>query len=265
MQCVLFERTTCWIIDFGCVPACWSTFESTFNNMLNSFQDLSTSSSTPIITSTATPTPLSTNTSTKPPSGTLPVMHTGDTWTERVTANGSVFTSVTSITGQQVYNGIDSYVFQSTMTPPLFGVSKITGWVDKTTLQGVGTKGNGSYNGQTFTLTTNDSYKYSAKPYPLSVGKTWTTTDNTTTTAFMMGQNNISIEINNYTYKVERMENVTVPAGTFNCFKIVKYNGTTNDVVETQWVTDVIGGYEVKDIDNQAGMTCELTSYSLSK
>jgi hypothetical protein len=40
MWCVLVEEQTFRQVEFSCVPACWSTYEGTFNTMLDSFQVL---------------------------------------------------------------------------------------------------------------------------------------------------------------------------------------------------------------------------------
>jgi hypothetical protein len=40
MICNLVKGQTIWMITFQCVPACWSTYEGTFNTVLDSFQAL---------------------------------------------------------------------------------------------------------------------------------------------------------------------------------------------------------------------------------
>ena len=134
------------------------------------------------------------------------------------------------------------------------GTTSATLAVDKTTLQPI----EATYFGF---LTFDLSYNYSVKRYPLSVGKTWAVTMNGTTT----GLNQTATKTFRYTYKVEKVESITVPAGTFQCFKVVQYNSSTNAVSDTLWVTDVTGGFTVKEIDNTSGTTQELVSYSLSK
>ena len=200
------------------------------------------------------------------PSGALPVLHTGDTWTQQMSVNDNGFTEATLVSGQQVYNGIDCYTLFETFTPAWIGISTMTTQIDKTTLNPVGVEAYGSVNGIAFTITTNISDDYSVKPYPLSVDKTWTDTESATTTTLASGQSNTSTEIYNYTVKVESMESVKVPAGTFKCFKMVRYIGSTNAVDATLWVTTdigVLGG--VKEIDSHDGLMWELMSYSLSK
>ena len=134
--------------------------------------------------------------------------------------------------------------------------------VDKTTLDAIGIEYSNYINGTEYTGTWNETYNYSVKPYPLSVGKTWAVTENVTVTGGMV-QNQTTTGTFRYTYEVKKVESITVPAGTFQCFKIVQYN-SSNSVVYTRWVTDVTGVSAVKEIDS-AGVTSELMSYSLSK
>ena len=69
--------------------------------------------------------------------------------------------------------------------------------------------------------------------WPLQVGKTWTSKHTVTTPA--TGRS-VPLEVN---WKVEALEDVTVPAGTFKAFKVV----TTNNFgeVETRWTAPAAG------------------------
>ena len=202
------------------------------------------------------------------PPGALPVLKVGDTWTMNASIYGVDGTIVDTVTGEQVYNGIDCYTVttqistQGTSTTTEVTSTK-TAAVDKTTLDTIGFEASGSMNGTAYTETGNKSYNYSVKPYPLSVGKTWTVTITTASTSFTTGQNQTIPETYRYTYKVEKVESITVPAGTFQCFKIVQYD-SSNSIVNTRWVTDVTGVSAVKEIYS-VGVTSELASYSLSK
>ena len=66
------------------------------------------------------------------PSGALPVLKVRDTWTERSSVNGSEITSVGTVIGEQVFNGIDCYIFERTI-PQMGALYKKTCQVDKTT------------------------------------------------------------------------------------------------------------------------------------
>ena len=202
---------------------------------------------------------------TQAPSGALPTWKVGDTWTctVRHSLMASTYTSNWLVTGQQVYNGIPCYIVQVTNTPPLLNCSAETLWVDTTTLNTIGDEVHCSLGGIDDTSTTNSSWNYSVQPYPLSVGKTWTMIENRTTTILIVGQSNISSEVGNYTnkVKVESVETITVPAGTFKCFKMVGYDNN-NSVLGTSWQAN--NGIFVKSISSN-GETWELTSYSSSQ
>jgi hypothetical protein len=136
--------------------------------------------------------------------------------------------------------------------------------IDESTLQAIGAEISSSINGTVSTAIMNMSYDYSVDPYPLSVGKTWTATINTTVASSLTGQIQATTETEMYNYKVERVESVIVSAGKFRCFKIMKYSNE-NSILTIQWVTDVTGGLPVKEVDNVSGVTSELISYSLSR
>jgi hypothetical protein len=195
------------------------------------------------------------------PSGALPILKVGDTWTMRASVYGTEFTEVATVTGEQVYNGIDCYTVTRQLS--IQGDSTTyttTSAVDKTTLDRIGFELTNSINGTAYPETVNNSYTYSVKPYPLSVGKTWAVTGNTTVLGGGV-QNQTWTERGSF--KIEKVESITVPAGTFKCFKIMHYD-SNNSLVGIKWVTDVTGVSAVKEIDF-TGTTSELTSYSLAK
>jgi hypothetical protein len=202
----------------------------------------------------------------QPPSGDLPTWNVGDTWTMKgSSANvGDDLILVETVTGEQVFNGIDCYTINIQASSPSIGnIFTGTEKIDKTTLDSIEAELSYSINGTEVIFTGNISYDYSAKPYPLSVGKTWAVTVNRSDSGWM-GEGHTETT-DRYTYKVENVESVTVPAGTFQCFKIVEYN-SDNSIGFLYWVTDTTGIIvPVKEIDNLTGLTTELTSYSLSE
>ena len=62
-------------------------------------------------------------------------------------------------------------------------------------------------------------------------------------------------------FKVEKVEEITVDAGTFNCFRIVEYDEDGNKL-NTYWHSDTVK-QNVKEINHEDGSTVELKSYSL--
>lgn len=208
------------------------------------------------------------------PSGALPTWKVGDSWTTNYAINSdranihieSNSTIVQTVIGEQVINGIDCYRVNEQVSSSSIDnimIMTITIAIDKTTLEPIETESTYVFNGTYYFLTANSSYDYSEKPYPLSVGKTWTVTANITTTGLFWEEQPETSE-DRYTYVVERVEDVTVPAGTFQCFKIVQYN-SSNSIESIYWVTDETAIIvPVKAIDGTIA-TRELISYSLSK
>jgi hypothetical protein len=199
------------------------------------------------------------------PSGDLPKWEVRDSWTMSSSWNSGEDTSVQTVTGEQVFNGIECYTITSQeISTSLPGTYTENQKIDKTTLEMVGREFFITIDEETITSTMNISYNYSVKPYPLSVGKTWTVTVDTTTTDSLTEQNQTTPETYSLNYRVEKVESITVPAGTFHCFKIVGYS-SNNSIIYTKWVTDETKGFPVKEIYNVYGTTTELISYSLSE
>lgn len=63
------------------------------------------------------------------------------------------------------------------------------------------------------------------------------------------------------TLRVEGREQITVPAGTFDCFKIVRYD-EGGSALKTEWYSDRTKA-NAKTIDHESGYTEELVSYSV--
>jgi hypothetical protein len=60
------------------------------------------------------------------------------------------------------------------------------------------------------------------------------------------------------------VEQITVPARTFRCFKIVEYD-EAGIAVRTSWVSDEAKQVKAKSIDHETGEVTELVSYSISQ
>jgi len=133
-------------------------------------------------------------------------------------------------------------------------------WVDKATLRDIKGQTSGKYLGAPVTSTFDTAYQGSSK-YPLKVGKEVTITATTTMTTTVSGESETETEVDTYTFRVERIEDITVPAGTFRCFKIVEYDehGTVSD---EEWYADE-PKINVKSIDHETGEIMELKSYSV--
>ena len=93
------------------------------------------------------------------------------------------------------------------------------------------------------------------------MGKEVTIIENTTTTITISGETQTETEERIYTHVVEGIEDITVPAGTFRCFKVVEYNEQGN-IDSIDWYADK-AKVNVKSIDHETGDIMELQSYSV--
>jgi hypothetical protein len=75
----------------------------------------------------------------------------------------------------------------------------------------------------------------------------------------MLGKTQTETKTINYIYKVEGIEEITVPAGKFRCFKVVQYDDTDNPL-STLWESDRVRQYLVRSVDHETGEVIELKS-----
>ena len=165
------------------------------------------------------------------------------------------------VTGDEMMSGKDCYVVDILIDPPVMGiVDGGTGWAEKATLDWVKMESSGEYMGLPYTSSVEGSYK-GPTLWPLKVGKEVTRTETTTTTIEILGETETETEKETYTERVERIEDITVPAGTFRCFKIVEYD-EHGSVSDEMWYSDEVK-QSVKEISYKDGETTELKSYSV--
>ena len=98
----------------------------------------------------------------------------------------------------------------------------------------------------------------------MEVGKEWEGIETEVATISSLngvGETETETRTTNYRCKVEKIEEVTVPAGTFTCFKVVEYrNGGI--ILETTWFSDE-AKINIKIFDDELGAVVELISYEL--
>ena len=105
------------------------------------------------------------------------------------------------------------------------------------------------------------STKYSGDdPWPRDVGNEWTEEASVTTSSESMAQTWTETETLTFRYKVERVQNVTVPAGAFRCFKIVEY--AAGEAITAYWYSDKAKAI-VKIDDLTSEDSQQLISYSV--
>jgi hypothetical protein len=170
------------------------------------------------------------------------------------------------VTAKDVINGKQCYVVQGSFDPPIGGVIKnISMEFDKATMYLLRARMLGEYQGFLFRQTSSHSYEFLGKPdYPLEVGRECRVIETETRITTILGKTQKETKTTNYSYKVEGEEKITVPAGTFKCFKIVQYDDNGN-ALNTLWKCDGSKQYEVKRIDHGTGEVIELMSLNSDK
>lgn len=196
--------------------------------------------------------------------GVLPVLNIGDKWTQRGIIEGIEYTTTTEMVGEDVCDGKACYVIEITFEPSFAGLfTSMAGKFNKATMDLMRVQFTGKTKGETFIAASTYSYSYSAFPFPYEVGKVWEVTETENSTFTIMGETETDKEENTHTYKVVGMETITVPAGTFECFKVVKYQDD-DFPIDTYWKSDTVNLFDVKTYDHETDETMELISYSIS-
>ena len=194
--------------------------------------------------------------------GALPTLNVGDEWVSRMTSEAIEYRMTMEVVGEDVTDGKNCYVMEGSFEPAIVGiVSSVSVKIDKATMWPVRDQTSGELMGYPFVIA--NSYNYSAEGslYPLQVGKELEVIETETSTITSMGETQTETVTNVYTYKVVEIEQTTVPAGTFECFKIVTY-GEDGSARQTQWRSDTTK-WMVKRIEHETGDVTELVSYSV--
>ncbi len=195
--------------------------------------------------------------------GQLPVLNVGDTWEYINTQEGVPYALTMEVTGEDGVEGTDLYMVKMTVDPPLEGmIDEATAGFDKYLLLPMWTNMSGETEGTAFTAKTEATYEIvSGSRWPIEVGKEITITESTTTNIELGDETHTETEIETKTHKVEAIEEITVEAGTFECFRTVEYD-ENGEKVSTKWHSDEVKA-TVKEIDYETGETQELVSYSV--
>jgi hypothetical protein len=193
--------------------------------------------------------------------GDLPQFSIGDKWVSRWHTGGQEYIVTSEITGAENTDGIDCWVMETTFDPPYLGIviSTINKY-DKTDLDIISSDYRTNQPGEFTSIT----YQISGTPYyPLSVGKESQEIDLQTITS----GNSTIIQTENVTVitttKVEKIETIKVEAGTFKCFKILKYD-EKGKLIQVTWRSDKTKLFQVKIVDpSEEDGIYELISYSV--
>ena len=176
---------------------------------------------------------------------------------------GNEYIVTSEVTGEEFVEGKDCYVMETTFDPPYMGeLTSTTNKYDKATFDIV-TMDFHPTEPDDFTSIT---YKSDGTPfYPLTVGKeiektetrTITTGNSTITKTYDVTASTKTV--------VEKIEKITVEAGTFKCFKLLKYD-EYGVLVQITWRSTETKMFQVKMTDMaEEDAIYELISYSISK
>jgi len=195
--------------------------------------------------------------------GYLPTLERHNQWVYSAVSHGTESTWTLTITREATVLGKECYIAGVSIDPPLQGIYSITLAMEKATCCPVTMEASGMIPGVSSVLSESTcSYTFPEQPYwPLAVGKESTMVEKITTVTTAMGETDTQTKTETYTCKVEKMEDVTVPAGTFKCFKLVQYD-EAGKKVSVSWHSDEVRN-DVKVIEYDTGMTMELESYSV--
>ena len=195
--------------------------------------------------------------------GALPALQTGDRWVAWASSGETESTITLEVTGDVIVSGKDCYVVEGAAEPPYMGIiSALTMAYDKATFFPVAVQSSGQFMALPYEVLVEYSYEFGGDPlFPLKVGGENEVVEMLTSTRTIMGETSTESETSVYTNRVEKIEEVTVPAGTFECFKIVEYDEDGNPT-STSWYSDEVR-WPVREEDYELGEVVRLVQYSL--
>jgi len=193
--------------------------------------------------------------------GEIPTLRIGNSWTYEFSSQDVYYTSTEEVIGEGTVDGKDCWVIKESETPAYGGIDSMTIRRDKSNLLIIQRQGSGTLMGVPFTLAETRSYLFDIPFYPLELGNTVKAVETDKRTTTYLGQTQVEPKTTTTVYKVEQVEEITVPAGTFKCFKIVEYD-ESGVKLWTGWHSDKVKMF-VKEISEDSGVVWELKSYSL--
>jgi hypothetical protein len=178
--------------------------------------------------------------------GDLPHFTIGDKWVAHWHTGGVDYTVTTEVTGSALVSSQECWVMETTFDPAYAGtVTGMTNKYDKNDLDIIFS--------EYHMVNPNDlarfEYKISGTDYyPLTVGKeaqeiSFQSVSSGNTTIYSTENSTVTTNT-----KVEKIEKITVPAGTFECFKVLKYDEQGN-LIQITWRSDKIKLFQVKMTD----------------
>jgi hypothetical protein len=194
-----------------------------------------------------------------------PQLTEGDQWLERVSVNDQTYQINYEVTGERMVDAVPCNTLKASFDPPLMSVYD---------------KGSIMLNKQLFmpkvmllwnsemkaAMNIEFRYQYEFDPeplYPLNIGKEVTATEVKTTYLAVSDGKTKMDESREVRYVVEAKEAIEVPAGTFDCYRVVEYD-TIGRAMRTFWMAYETKFFEVKAINHESGELTELMNYQVT-
>lgn len=211
-----------------------------------------------------------------PPVAWAPILEIGDSWTLALTSNEANYNLIMTVTGKETVNNVSCYAVNLVFEPEIPLTKKalsnqMTWWLDNSTLYLMKGKGKvRAYGYEDLTFVDEHFYTFQGEPF-LTVGNEHNETDNREINVYAPPPTKIRMWRDETTtttrIKVEAVENITVPAGTFSCYKIVTYDETGQNILSIRWFS-MKAKTAVRTENYEAGEfeifeTAELLSYSV--
>lgn len=198
----------------------------------------------------------------------------GTTWTHNVNYGDENTVWTVSITDGEVIDGVDCYITETSFGAPperlmysdivgsdlALTITQEKSWIDRTAQQPTQNEVSTHLSSMSLTIDTTTTFAYDGTyGKPSSVGQTWSYEQ---VSQPSMGPKMTST----WNAEVVGMEEITVPAGTFNCYKVVH---TSGDAIRTDWASadeDLLTAVKVVSEGYWTGTeTRELASYTASE
>jgi hypothetical protein len=210
-----------------------------------------------------------------PPVGWAPILEIGDSWKLALTSKKANYNLTITVIGKETVNNVSCNVMKLFFEPenPLVhkGVSnEMTWWLDNSTLHLMRGEGKAHAYGYDLTFVEEHFYRFEGEMF-LTVGNEHNETDSREMNVYGPPPTNLLFMHEETTtptrIKVEAIENITVPAGTFSCYKIATYDENGQSILSTKWFS-MKAKTAVKTENYETGEfeifeTAELLSYSL--
>ncbi len=212
------------------------------------------------------------NSDTSENTDTLPDLIESDTWSHRFSIQGVESTMTYEVVGTGQEGDIDYYLVESKIDPPVSSViDSFTIKLDKGTRFILELETPEALSDSIYEMEITYTYEFiDCSYYPLVVGNECTVSETEKRLLTGTGKPEQSVPAdtyitttNEFIYRVSGFEEITVPAGTFDCFRVDQYN-QWGELIRTSWKSPQLKYLEVEGIDYPSGNVTELISFDIT-